>query len=303
MGVSIVIPSAGAIVPDSMSRIYTFENPSADHGFMNDYINQAEGAANGEVADYVEQRFVNHGGYFTEKKRGMTFTKSSVTSYIASDEANYDRTAILAISHFLHRGRSFLPNSGLEAEHVADSAIYPYASQEHFFTFLWVCCQAENREYTNGKVWPYWMGNWYNEGVGDYLITENRGMPIAWTGRDGYHSGGTWMNFDGYAYPDGSGQCYIGFYGFSPMLSGLPINTFKDISGGNCKNFIKYFYHYALDFDYSVKDSLNRASQDHFNDLDYVECPLYLGYDSIWPGGEAFSGVFTPPEKKTLNQP
>jgi hypothetical protein len=159
MGISIVIPSAGAIVPDSMSRIYTFENPSADHGFMNAYINQAEGTANGEVADYVNQRFVNHGGYYTDKNRGWDFTKSSVTSYIASDEANYDRTAILAISHFMYRGCAFLPNSGLEADRIADSAIYPYASQEHFFTFLWVCNQAENREYTNGKVWPYYMGN------------------------------------------------------------------------------------------------------------------------------------------------
>lgn len=118
MGVSMVIPLGDAIVPDSMSRIYTFENPSAGSGFRNVTINVAEGAANGEVADYVNESFVNHGGYFTDVNRGSDFTKSSVTSYIASDEANYDRTAILVISHFRNRGRAFLPNSGNESERI-----------------------------------------------------------------------------------------------------------------------------------------------------------------------------------------
>lgn len=102
------------------------------------------------------------------------------------------------------------------------------------------------------------MGNDWNEGSGAYLVTPNRGSPIAWTGRDGL--GTTWMNFDGFAYPDGSGQCYISFYGMSPMLSGIPSNTFMGIEGADCKEFIKYFYHYALDFGHTVRESLNRAS-------------------------------------------
>ena len=281
IGLSLVIPQVGAVTPPfGMSRIYSYENPSTSYGFHNETANLAEGTATAEICEYAALNFSNN-GYATSNMHGSGTTQYTVTHYLSIDEQNYDRTAVLYVGHFRYRGYAFQDNY---ANDIYDTSIYPETSAgNHFFTFLWVCNQAENRDY-NGYVWPYYI-HWSEP---NFVVTEHRGMPIAWTHRDGV--GNTLMRFDGYSSPDGSGQCYISFNGMSPMLSGIPTNTFQETNGTNCKEFIKRFYYYALIEGWSVKDSLNRASQWYFNGKDYDECILYEGYQSYWPGGD-FDGL------------
>jgi hypothetical protein len=99
------------------------------------------------------------------------------------------------------------------------------------------------------------------------------------------------MSSDGFQNPDYQKQCYISFYGYSPMLSDyVPQScgyyyTFADVgTPGPCYWFAIKFYHYALYEGYSVHDSLDIASGEFFG-CDYVHTVLYTGYDCYWPGG------------------
>jgi len=101
--------------------------------------------------------------------------------------------------------------------------------------FLWVCVQAEDH---------------------------TSGTPRAWTHRDN-SPGRPYMSQFGFNESDGLGQCYISFYGFSPMLStyvnqsgGYYYNFAEIGSPGPCYWFALKFYYYALYEGYSVHDSL-----------------------------------------------
>ncbi len=254
-------------LPYGKSRVYSME--WTPDGYHNATADNAEATAAAEVANYVGNITQNN-GYSTTNWHGQYTTVNNVISYIAPDEQNYGRTILYHSGHFSVRGRAYQSYGGSP---IYDTNIYSQTGVgTHSFVFIWVCTQAENPE-VSGTVRMY-----------NYPTNTLPGTPIAWTHRDGT-SGHPYMNADGYANPDWQNQVYISFYGFSPMLSGLPLNTFFGVSATNCKEFIKRFYYYAITYDMSVHDALDHASSYYFGEY-YSTSVLYEGYDAYWPGGD-----------------
>ena len=105
------------------------------------------------------------------------------------------------------------------------------------------------------------------------------GLPVAWTKDYG-------MSPDGYSNPYGN-HCYIGFSGASPTLSA---GSFENWTG-LAMDFITQFYYYALEYDASIRDALNSASNAVFSES-YLDCPL-TQFWTWWPsdfGGEMGPG-------------
>jgi len=196
-------------------------------------------------------------GYYASNLAGDYTTKGNVTYNAEYDEQIYDRVAMFHFGHLAEFNTAYQDNNH---EHITSNDIYPLTSlQKHVFVFIWVCTQAQN---------------------------PTSGMPEAWTHRDG-EPDRPYMSEDGYLSPDCKGQCYIGFYGISPIISGFH-QTFEEQMTDPVKYFIKYFYDYALRNSYSVRDALNRATLDFFG-YTYTSSILYgedgEGYHAWWPGG------------------
>jgi hypothetical protein len=102
-------------------------------------------------------------------------------------------------------------------------------------------------------------------------------MPYAWTQRQD-------MSADGYADPDGQGECFIGFDGLSPMINYTA--TFSPAAGnGPCKYFIQSFYKFALQEGRSVHYALDHASDEYFGCyFSSTNCIFRQGYNTWWPG-------------------
>ena len=269
----ISVPEVSADTPTTKSRIYSYENTTS--GYSNLTADLAEGLATAEVCNYVGNLTQDY-GYDTTNWHGTGTTMSSVVDYIQPDEQNYDRTTVFHVGHLSSIGRSYQDNNG---DTINDAAIYAETGLgKHFFVFLWICSQANNPA-VDGTV------RWF-----DYPSQppSQPGTPIAWTHRNG-SAGHPYMSSDGFSAPDGYGQCYISFYGFSPMLSGLPINTFFEQTGiTNCQEFIKKFYDFTIKDGLSVHDALDWASRDFFGEY-FSTSVLSTGYNSYWPGGNLSS--------------
>ena len=261
------IPIANGDYMTGRSRIYSAIGTPG--GYQNDPADEAEEDATEEVCDYIEEAS-NDGGY-TTTNHCLNTVASYVISNAGYDEETYVGTMVFYSGHFA------VPNNAVQDKN--GDPIYgddPYSSSDiysqtglgkHFFTFLWVCVNAE---------------------------TQTSGTPVAWTHRDGT-PGHPLMDSNGFgAYSDGLGQCYISFQGFSPMLStyyqSYETSVFYEYNQrgdiGPCKEFIIFFYYFALYQEYSVADSLDLASNYYFAcDYTDTDCVLNSGYNSYWPGG------------------
>jgi hypothetical protein len=190
----------------------------------------------------------NYAGYSTSNLCGSGTTKDNVLSYASSDEQNYQRTAVFHFGHMSSPNWAYQDNVGEEItwSGIGDNTVLG----KHFFVFLWVCEQARGPSY---------------------------GIPASWMNRSD-------MSDNGYTNPDFDGQCYIGFYGFSPMISSYHQTFEEDDQPGPCKDFIESFYYHALHENIMVNYALDEASDDYFG-CDYASSILNDGYNSWWPGG------------------
>jgi hypothetical protein len=102
---------------------------------------------------------------------------------------------------------------------------------DHKVVVLWACHSAEG---PNGN-YQYMCG-----------ISEPEGLSYAWN-----H---VVLGTDGYNNPDSSGQVFIGFTGYAPVLE------YEGFGQNALNTFLQYFYWYALNGTYDVKDSLDQAS-------------------------------------------
>lgn len=121
-----------------------------------------------------------------------------IVSQAQSDEANYDRVSVFHFGHLYDfSGHAYVDNGGYPVwARNGTNSIYPQtAARKHTLVFIWVCNQAMS-------------------------ATDLYGMPVAWT-----HN--PYMSSYGYLAPDTSGQCYIGFNGFSPLI-GYSGQTFEE---------------------------------------------------------------------------
>jgi hypothetical protein len=118
----------------------------------------------------------------------------------------------------------------------------------HDFVFLWSCSTANEAQ------------------IGGISGTHTWGMAASWLKR-------TALSLNGYANPDYSGHCFIGWQYYS--------KTFTEPTGKDpytYQTFATMFYYYALVKGYTIKDALNKAS------INYIGAPfnqtqIYNGYD------------------------
>jgi len=198
-------------------------------------------------------------GYSSSNLCGSGTTRQHEMDYAQYDEEHYDRIAVFHFGHLHWFNTKYRDNYNITIS--SDDISSKTGEGKHVFVFLWVCAQAYDRTY---------------------------GMPVAWNHRDGVSH--PLMNENGYLSPDGYGQCYISFDLFSPIISGFH-QTFEHQITGPCKDFIKYFYDYALkyspDTNYAVRDALNKASLDFFG-CTFTSSRFYTGYSAWWPGSDEF---------------
>lgn len=246
------LPNADAASVTGRSRVYSSFNTPT--GYNNTVADTAENTATAEICNFVGNASLN-AGYYTSNVYSNTVS-TQVVSNAGSDEQNHLGTIVFHAGHFSEQNQAYQDSSG---NPIYASNIYPQTGLgRHFFVFLWVCVQAENH---------------------------TSGTPRAWTHRDN-------LSQFGFNQSDGLGQCYISFYGFSPMLSeyvpqsgGYYYNFAGVGSPGPCYWFALKFYYYALAEGYSVHDSLDIASGEFFG-CDYESTVLNTGYHSWWPGGD-----------------
>jgi hypothetical protein len=207
--------------------------------------------------------FFSLNSYEVNNAYGTGTIKSNVLSWASSKEQGFHRVAIF---HFGHGGVMDRDGDGYlhydyfdsQGATIWDDEIYVKTGLgKHFFVLLWTCFQG-------------------NE-IGD---SHPRGMPYCWT-----H--GATLSTDGYANPDSGLYCFIGFYKASPALAYRSFQNYTVLA----KDFILKFYYYALSLSYSIKDALNLASI-HWFGLSFVQCPLYTGFKTWWPGNDPPAGWY-----------
>jgi hypothetical protein len=88
----------------------------------------------------------------------------------------------------------------------------------------------------------------------------------------------TTLSLDGYAKPDGSGHCFIGFQYYSkPFTEPTGYNSYT------YQTFVTMFYYYATVKGYTIKAALNKASQYYLGVL-FENSVLYKGYNFTYEG-------------------
>lgn len=110
------------------------------------------------------------------------------------------------------------------------------------------------------------------QGTGTYGAV---GMPYAWTHR----LVGLEMSSDGYNSPDSGSQCYIGFpWGAASLMQRVPYDY-----GTFYRDWVEYFFYYALMTDRSVHDALDQASLTFWGcPFGHENCPLSHGFTCYW---------------------
>lgn len=282
------VPSVKADVPASISKSRVYSCEDTPNGYdQGGPVDQAEKAAAASLCNTIGN-MTSDAGYDTTNWHGAGTTVYNVEHYAGTDEQNYLRTAVFHVGHLCAFNTAYQDNWG---DAITDTNIYSQTGLgRHFFVFLWVCSQA---------MTPQWDD-------------PTPGMPIAWTHRDN-GAGRPYMSSNGYADPDGEGQCYISFQGQSPMISNYHDVTFYDCGNiGPAMWFINFFYYFALVEDYSVNDALDQAS-DYYFGCYFPSSVLNQGFSSWWPGGnftaplnnsgfypESYQGYYDP--DKPLNR-
>ena len=139
---------------------------------------------------------------------------------------------------------------------VFDKDIYPYSKCQNVrFVFLWSCHQGDD---VGGWHWPVPFGS-----GGAY------GMPHAWL-----HT--TDLPEDGYADPDDSGYCFIGFQGDAPGL----LKEFDGEHWAAGYYFLGYFYEAALCTDKTINQALDYASQKLWQ-VNFGESTIHTGIPEL----------------------
>ncbi|MEM2703309.1 MAG: choice-of-anchor J domain-containing protein [Candidatus Bathyarchaeia archaeon] len=121
----------------------------------------------------------------------------------------------------------------------------------HDFVFLWSCSTANEAQ------------------IGGISGTHTWGMAASWLKR-------TSLSLDGYANPDYSGHCFIGWQYYSMPFTnstGYGIYTYRD--------FVKRFYYYATS-GYTIKAALYQASLDCIG-KDFASSKIYQGWWQYFP--------------------
>jgi hypothetical protein len=254
--------NANSVFPNSSARIYASLGGTPGYGPNNNYTGSPpQSSEEGNASLWVQSQLNSDfsvSGYTVYNNVGNLTTKQNILNNAQNDAANFDSCTVFQYGHEVNIGIGYVDNTGTDVYYTdINSSV---TNNKYSFVLLWVCCQSQlpNRSVGISPICNAWMNN----GI----------------------TGSSQNRTDGYNYPDGSGQCFISFSGFSPWI-GNDTRTFEQRWTYAMKYFIGYFYYIALVDGYSVRDSLNRASIAFFNTT-YTSSLLYTGYDLWWPGSD-----------------
>jgi hypothetical protein len=176
-------------------------------------------------------------------------------------EENYNFTAIFYKGHSIGahcdvEGCTFGEHwtlyaaEGYEKEYIMDYLIHDgMSSGIHDFVFLWTC----------GYGAEDMLGEIDKSG-------HSVGMMASWMDR-------TDLEADGYASPDGSNHCFIGFDGYSIFFV-----TKTGYGNFDYGDFASLFFEYAMYDGWTVNDALDAAAEETHWQSSFGDCQLYTGY-------------------------
>jgi hypothetical protein len=208
-------------------------------------------------------------GFFAETHRydycknfwGNDTQPDQVYSNVSYCEENYNFTAIFYKGHSMGvscdvEGCKFGEHwtlyaaEGYGEEYIIDYLIHDrMSSGTHDFVFLWTC------DYGSEDM------------IGE--IDENGhsvGMLASWMDTTG-------LEDDGYASPDGSNHCFIGFDEYSIFFTNK--TTYGSFDYGD---FVSLFFEYALYDGWTINDALDAAAEETHWQSSFGDCQLYTGY-------------------------
>ena len=181
-------------------------------------------------------------------------------------EENYDFTAVFYKGHSIGaycdvEGCEFGEHwtlyaaEGYENEYIMDYLIHNRTSSgSHDFVFLWTC--GYGSEDMKGSI----------DEKGHSV-----GMMASWMDT-------TTLEADGYASPDGSNHCFIGFDVYSIFF----INK-TGYGGFDYGDFASLFFQYLLIDGWTVNDALDAAAEETHWQSSFGDCQLYTGYIMLDP--------------------
>ena len=176
-------------------------------------------------------------------------------------EENYDFTAVFYKGHSIGgycdvEGCEFGEHwtlyaaEGYKHEYIMDYLIHDQMnSGTHDFVFLWTC----------GYGAEDMIGEIDNNG-------HSVGMMASWMNT-------TDLEADGYATPDGSQRCFIGFDIYSIFF--ITKTGYGDFDYGD---FASLFFEYAMIDGWTVNDALDAAAEEAHLQSSFGDCQLYTGY-------------------------
>jgi hypothetical protein len=262
------MPLASATTAGGFSRIYSVPNATAYLG--NDTANIEEASAAISLCGDIGTLYNNYGFY--GRTSNTAAYRQDVLNSAYYDENNWDGAMVFHVGHVggssPYGDNPYKDNTNYPQNYISPSDVLQQTGLgKHFFVFLWICLGAP--------------------APGSSPISNS--MAAAWLHRDG-SSGHPLLDSDGLgANSDSLGQCYISFFGYSPMVSGnvktsggyyYPFAEFG--SSYPCSNFIANFYNYTVHHGYSVSDALNYASSQYFG-CPYTQTCLNTGYNAWHP--------------------
>ncbi|MCW4043895.1 MAG: hypothetical protein NWE94_00055, partial [Candidatus Bathyarchaeota archaeon] len=251
-----------------------------------------------EVASYIAANCFTAANGYTGFNNDRS-NKDAILSQASYFSSNYDYVAIVDFDHGVsgypgQAGYQGVPSNeehymfeddwgtvvGSPTNHYTDwsHGVYDIDMYSAFppakvhFAFIGACQSA--------NIWR--LGQGFYQGTGNPL-----GLPFAFTHRvvsSQYPPTGTGMSFDGYSYPDSFPQCYIGFPEGSAALSQRIDYNQQYGTGPYWYTWVNNFFYRALNFDISVKDALDIASNLAWQCNGFLASPLKgAGFTAVWP--------------------
>jgi hypothetical protein len=221
-----------------------------------------------QVCEEVLELVVDSGQFdFSRNFWGRGTQPDQLYGNVSYCEQNYNFTAVFYKGHSIGGycdvenctlGEHWMlyADGGYDEEWINDWQIHEsLSSGTHDFVFLWTCGYASE------------------ERIG--RIDENGhsvGMLTSWMNVTG-------LSGDGYAEPDGSSHCFIGFDDYSIWFTnktGYNDFTYSD--------FASLFFEYALMEGWTVNDALDASAEETHLQTSFGDCQLYTGY--IMPDAE-----------------
>ncbi len=252
------------------------------------------------TAQHISDYFKNDGYVASNYQGSQGSYRSQIIAQISSNEANYDRVAVIDFDHGVGETRYslgkgefhylFEDNIGMDPNdpnyydnnYIYDIDVYTNTSLRKTYFALINTCMSANYSTYQLEI-PQGSGHYYPVGQGFVNGTHAQSMPFAWTHNLVTDNATTtppsgYMSANGYTHADSGGHCYMGFPYGSASLSQQVDNAYPNVYYWM---WVEDFLYYGLSFEMSVIQALDHASYNKFN-CGFGDTTLYTNFVAIW---------------------